>query len=218
VPDSLDFQLVRARLQVLAASPRDAIDHFSDVLKEKKTVNEVPARYGLVFALMRAKDAERARREGEQLRAAAPKSPMVAGLLAEVESAAGNPAQALQMYKAAVERFPRRRALIYAYGDALLAARRPQEALQVATQTLTTLPADQRLYRLQARAYAALGQRLQQHRAQAEAYLLMGSLPAAIEQLQIGLRSGDGDYYQLSSAEARLKELRTLDSETRKKP
>ena len=218
VPDSLDFQLVRARLQVLAASPRDAIDHFSDVLKEKKTVNEVPARYGLVFALMRAKDAERARREGEQLRAAAPNSPMVAGLLAEVESAAGNPAQALQMYKAAVERFPRRRALIYAYGDALLAAKRPQEALQVATQTLATLPADQRLYRLQARAYAALGQRLQQHRAQAEAYLLMGSLPAAIEQLQIGLRSGDGDYYQLSSAEARLKELRTLDSETRKKP
>jgi predicted Zn-dependent protease len=88
----------------------------------------------------------------------------------------------------------------------------------VVTQALDTLPADHRLYRLQARAYAALGQRLQQHRAQAEAYLLMGSLPAAIEQLQIGLRSGDGDYYQLSSAEARLKELRSLDSDARRRP
>jgi predicted Zn-dependent protease len=142
---------------------------------------------------------------------------MVAGLLADVQTAAGNSAQALQMYAAAVDRFPRRRALVYAYGDALLAAKRPQEALQLATRALGSLPADQRLYRIQARAYAALGQKLQQHRAQAEAYLLMGSLPAAIEQLQIGLRSGDGDYYQLSSAEARLRELRTLDNESRKR-
>ena len=49
----------------------------------------------------------------------------------------------------------------------------------------------------------------------AEAYVLLGSLPAAIEQLQIGLKSGDGDYYQLSSAEARLRELRDADSTAR---
>jgi predicted Zn-dependent protease len=218
VPDSLDFMLVRARLQVLGAAPRDGIDRFSDVLKEKRTVNEVPARYGLVLALLRAKEVDRARREAEPLRAAASESPMITHLLAEVRVASGDTAGALQMYAAAIERFPRRRALIYAYADSLLDARRPKEALQVVTQALDTLPADHRLYRLQARAYAALGQRLQQHRAQAEAYLLMGSLPAAIEQLQIGLRSGDGDYYQLSSAEARLKELRSLDSDARRRP
>ena len=33
----------------------------------------------------------------------------------------------------------------------------------------------------------------------------MGNLPAAVEQLQIGLKGGDGDFYQLSSAEARLR-------------
>ncbi len=57
---------------------------------------------------------------------------------------------------------------------------------------------------------------LQQYRAQAEAYVLIGSIPAAIEQLQIGLKSGDGDYYQLSSAEARLRQLRAADAESRK--
>jgi predicted Zn-dependent protease len=70
---------------------------------------------------------------------------------------------------------------------------------------------------MQGESYARLGQRLQQHRAQAEAYLLMGSLPAAIEQLQMGLRAGDGDYYQLSSAEARLRELRAIEAEARKR-
>jgi beta-barrel assembly-enhancing protease len=216
VPDSLQFQLVRARLQVLSAAPRDSIDHFSDVLKEKKTVNEVPARYGLVLALVRAKEFERARREAEPLRSAAADDPMIAGLLAEVQTAAGDPSQALQMYAAANQRFPRRRALVYAYADALLAAKRPQQALDTITPAIEALPSDYQLYRLQARAYAALGKRLQQHRAQAEAYYLMGSVPAAIEQLQIGLRSGDGDYYQLSSAEARLKELRSLDAQNRK--
>jgi predicted Zn-dependent protease len=218
VPDTLDFQLVRARLQVLGSSPRDAIDKYTDVLKEKKTVNEVPARYGLTFALMRAKDFEGARREAAALRAAAPENPMIAGLVAEVQAAAGDRAQALQLYRVALDRFPRRRALIYDYADALLTAKRPQEALDVASRGLQTLGGDHRLYRLQARAFAALGQKLQQHRAQAEAYLLLGSVPAAIEQLQIGLRAGDGDYYQLSSAEARLKELRALDAANKKKP
>ena len=62
----------------------------------------------------------------------------------------------------------------------------------------------------------ALGRRLAQHRAQAEAYARMGNVTAAVEQLQIGLKSGDGDFFQLSSAEARLRELRRLDEELRR--
>ena len=69
-------------------------------------------------------------------------------------------------------------------------------------------PRDARLYALQAKTYAALGKRTAQHQAQAEVYVLQGSLPAAIEQLQIARSAGDGDFYQLSVIDARLKELR----------
>ena len=61
---------------------------------------------------------------------------------------------------------------------------------------------------MQAKAYAAMGKRLLQHQAQGEAYALQGSLPAAIEQLQLARSAGDGDFYQLSVVDARLKELR----------
>ena len=61
---------------------------------------------------------------------------------------------------------------------------------------------------MQAKSYAALGKRLLQHHSQGEAYALEGSLPAAIEQLQLARSSGDGDFYQLSMVDARLKELR----------
>jgi len=217
VPDSLDFQLVRARLQVMGSAPRDAVERFDDILREKKTVSEIPARYGLTLALLEAKNLERAQREAALLRQEAPNDPMVLGLVARVRAASGDPNGALALYAEGVKRFPRRRALIFGYAEALLDARQPQAALQVTTDAIRLLPPDARLYRLQAQSYAAMGQRLQQHRAQAEAYLLMGSLRAAIEQLQIGLKSGDGDYFELSSAEARLRELTALDIESRRR-
>jgi predicted Zn-dependent protease len=74
-------------------------------------------------------------------------------------------------------------------------------------------PRDSRLYSLQAQTYAALGKRLLQHQSQGEAYALEGSLPAAIEQLQIARSAGDGDFYQLSMVDARLKELRARHAE-----
>ena len=50
VPDSLDFLLVRARLQARDMSPRDGVAYFDDILTERKTVTEVPARYGLILS------------------------------------------------------------------------------------------------------------------------------------------------------------------------
>jgi predicted Zn-dependent protease len=69
---------------------------------------------------------------------------------------------------------------------------------------------------LQSKAYAALGKRLLQHQAQAEVYVLQGSLPAAIEQLTLARAAGDGDFYQLSVVDARLKDLRTQHSQEAK--
>jgi predicted Zn-dependent protease len=73
------------------------------------------------------------------------------------------------------------------------------------------------LYTLQAKSYAASGQRLLRHQALAEVYVLQGSVPAAIEQLQLARRSGDGDFYQLSAVEARLRNLRSLQAEDAKR-
>ena len=70
-------------------------------------------------------------------------------------------------------------------------------------------PRDPKLFEARAKAYAGQGKRLQQHQAQAEVYFLQGSLPAAIEQLQFAQSSGDGNFYEQSVVDARLKELRS---------
>ena len=58
---------------------------------------------------------------------------------------------------------------------------------------------------------------MSEHRSQAEVYSRQGNYQAAVEQLQIALRSSDGDFYHNSSVEARLKELRELAANQDKK-
>jgi predicted Zn-dependent protease len=216
VPDSLQFELVRARLRERDMSPLDAVAYFDDMLTEKKSVSDVPSRYGLVLALLRTRDYRRASNEMQTLLTEAPDSAMVLALDGRTRVAAGDSKGAMDRYATALKRFPRNRTLTYAYARLLLDRRQGADALRVVSAALSDSKSDPKLFSLQAEAYAATGQRLQQHRAQAEAYALMGSLPAAIDQLQIGLKSGDGDFYQLSSAEARLKELRAQEAEQRK--
>ena len=76
--------------------------------------------------------------------------------------------------------------------------------------------ADYKLYGLQAKTYAALGKRLQQHRAQAEFYMLQGLLGQAVEQLQFAQQATDGNFYEQSAVDARLRELRKLQAEEEK--
>jgi predicted Zn-dependent protease len=80
--------------------------------------------------------------------------------------------------------------------------------LATVAEPLRLYPREPRLYAARARAYAGLGKRLLQHEAQAEVYVLQGNLPGAIEQLQFAQGAGDGNFYELSVVDARLKVLR----------
>lgn len=75
---------------------------------------------------------------------------------------------------------------------------------------------DARLYQFQAKAYAARGRAGQQHKALAEAYLLQGQLPAAIEQLELAQKAKDGDFYERSAIDARLRQLKRRQQEEMK--
>lgn len=216
VPDSLEFQLVRARLKALLDPPREAAAFFEESLAERKFLSEAAARYGLVVSLMRARDYSRGRAELAALRKLVPAHPMVETLSCEFRFNADGPEKSLPCIREALKTYPAYRALVYGYANALLRSNRPEEALRYVEGRLQVVADDYRLYALQAQANAALNRPLAQHRAQAEAYVRMGNLSAAMEQLRIGLKSGDGDFYQLSSAEARLRELRKWDEEMRR--
>jgi len=215
VPDSLEFQLIRAKLRAESDTPREAVAFFEASLGERKFLSEAATRYGLVASLIRARDYERAKRELVPLRKTA--SPIIENLACRIPDAEGDAKQALACYQAARKIYPNQRALFYGNVEQLLRLRQPAEALQLIDARLQTQPDEGRLYQLQAQAYAAQGNSLLQHRAQGEAYTRAGQLGAAMEQFQLALKSGQGDFYTLSAIEARLRELRRVVADQERK-
>lgn len=220
VVDSVDFQLVRAKLRAQQGTVREAVTDFESQLAERKFSSELAARYGLARALLRDRDVAGAQREMDRaLRLAREQrvaSPLLAGLAGEIRSAAGDAAGALAIYREAQQRFPQARALAYAYADTLSADKQHVAALRFLEAQLQRHPADFRLYQLQAQNFAAQGKRLQQHRALAEFHALQGDLGRAVEQLQIAQGAADGNFFELSVVDARLRELRRLQAEEAK--
>ncbi len=215
IADSVDFHLMRARLKAELEPARESVAYFRDVIAEKRYLSEAGARYGLTDALLRTRDFAGARTAYAGLTAVLKQHPAVELLGCRLRLAAGE-AEPLACFRSALQRYPDYRALAYDYAEALLQNRQAADALKVVEPRLAASPSDYRLYQFQSRAYAMLNKRLAHHRAQAEAYLQLGSTGAAIEQLQLGIKAGDGDYYQLSSTEARLRELRRQDADERK--
>ncbi len=209
-PDSLEFHLVRAKVRAMSGDAIDQVTYFDGLVRDRRYANEAAARYGLAVAQLRAHRAADAQAQLDKLRELHARSPMVDGLAARVRQAQGDGPGALAILRAALSRYPNQRPLTYAYVDALQDAGRNDDALGALFGPLRLYPRDEHLHMLLAKTYAALGKRFLQHQAQAEVYVLRGSLPAAIEQLQLAQSAGDGDFYQLSSADARLRELRAM--------
>ncbi len=208
VQDSVEFGLVRAKLKAQDGTPGEAVADFATQLKSGKYARETDARFGYAHALLRDNKLAEAEREIATLRRLKLESPLFEGLTAQLQLKRKDVAGALQILQRAVERYPHARALTYALIDTQIGAGETLAALTLTQKELQLSPGDARLHALQAKTYARLGKRLHQHRAQAEAYLADGLLNPAIEQLDQASRAGDGDFYEQSQVDARLRELK----------
>ena len=129
-------------------------------------------------------------------------------LAAEVRLAQGKADESVRIYRSAMERYPLNRALVYGYADALLQSRQFDTALRFSEEQLRVQPFDIRLHRQRAGAYAGLGKNAMQHRALAEVFALQGQTAGAIGQLELAIKAGDANFYEMSAIDARLRELK----------
>lgn len=206
VVDSPDFGYARAKLRANAGQAADAVRDMENLVAQAP--DDPAAGYGLARALFRAGRLDEAASRLEAVRAKAPPSPWFDTLDADIRLARKDGAGAIRTLEGAVRDFPSNRSLVYSLADARILGGQPGAAVEGVRRALDNRQGDPRLWALLSRGYAALGKRTAQHRAQAEVYLLRGSLPAAIEQLEIARKAGDGDFYELSAVDARMRELK----------
>lgn len=241
VPDSLDFLLVRAKLRAMQGRSADAAAQFKKRLEEKRYSNEIVERFGYIHALLRDKKHKQADNElaqlyqllqgnliettltghilGKPIRVA-PKTviggAMIESLAANVKLANGKTEEAFTLYKNALKIYPQYRALIHGYAQALIRDKQAPAALEFINWQLQIIQNDPKLYALQAQCYELAGDKMLEHRAQAEVYYLKGHYKAAADQLKTALQNDNGNFYQLSGVEARLKQMQTLIEEEEK--
>lgn len=212
VGDSLEFLLVRAKVRVLSMPAREAIAEFTSRLRAAEPIETLVARYGLTRAHLADGELAQAAAEAAQVarlaREQRQRSPMLDTLQAEIRLAQGHVGEAVALLDNAVAHYPREPAINYLAMDAYLRAGRNDDALRLSREYLTVNPDDPLMHAAQAKTYARLNRPLEEHRAQAESYLLLGQLPRAIEQLELAQRANAGGFHENAQVDARLRELK----------
>jgi len=217
VADSLDFHLVRARLNAMQKPPREAVSYFQSALGAQRFGNQIAQRYGLVLALLRDRQEKRATQEFAVLHKQAPRNATIETLAGRIRQLDTKDNGVLDFYRTTLKEYPTHRALIYDYALLLLRTQRYSEALTLLDEQINRDGNDAALYELQARAYTALGRHQEAHHVLSYYQILHGNLRGAIEQLELAKLAGN-DYYQLSTIETELRQYREiLESFSKKK-
>ncbi len=216
VPDSLEFHLVRALLKSYQGDAREQVTNFEVALRDRKYNNEIAERYGLVASLLRAEKIPRAKAELVKLEKIAPPHPMIDAMAGNVLMGAKEYDAAAKRFESALVRYPNKMQLVYDYPEALLKAGKPAQASAFAETQLLRFPGNGPLHRIAARAYAEQNMRLKEHEHQGEYYAWAGALALAIGQMELAAKAGDGNFYQVSVVETRLRKLRAEQAELQK--
>lgn len=211
-PDRLDFQLVRAKLRALQDRSTDGLNtarsYFRSLQAAGSQDDPVPW-YGLAVVAASQRDFAAAERALDETKRRLPAGhPFAERLGIELKLVAGDARGAVQRAQAARTRFAGSRAIVHQYARAHLAAGEARAAAVFLRDQLTVWRSDPTLWRLLAEAHSALGEPALAHRAAAEELVLLGALPAAVEQLQIAQRASGTDFITASTIDARLRELR----------
>ncbi|NRB70574.1 MAG: M48 family metallopeptidase [Xanthomonadales bacterium] len=216
--DGLNFYLAQARLRALyekEAGP--AIYWFRDALEDPATPSQIEAhQYGLSIALQRDRQYAEAEQLLERLLAQRPNHLPFLLQKASLDLAKGQSEQALASLAELHRGFPGNHAIATQYSEALLLDDDPDQARIAATilrEQLQRRDDEPRLYRLLARASALSGDDFNASLALAEYYFRSGEVTEALQQLDMVIARQDLSYYQRSSTDARLEEMRVIASQ-----
>lgn len=218
VSNTPDYEFARMRARIIQETTPSELQNARAALQSQlaaaSPVRAPAIHYGIAMAeqrLGRLAQAEQSLAEARRLYGNIPGatsgSPMLDVMAIELARAQRRVPEALNQAVASMRAFPLSHAVTLAYADTLLGAGRLDELITFLRARTREESGRAEWWELLARAYAGQGKRLQQHQALAEKYAIDGAFQAAIEQLQIARKAGDGDFYTLSEVDARLHQL-----------
>ena len=198
-PDSLDYQLAKAKIRVLTApDTAEERKYFQSRLTQGTTEQRTVARYGMGIIALKEEKYKEAETIFLSLTKEHPEQPQYSTALARTALDSQNYTTAVNRYQKLVEQFPDNEAIKLEYISALLKEAKTEQARKI---LFSLNPETQKLpiyWELMAQVYSNLNQPAESHRYLAEYYYAMGQTKDAILQIRLAQES-KGLNFQLSS-------------------
>jgi predicted Zn-dependent protease len=214
--DSLDFQLIRAKLRVMEYNdPKQVLEDFQ---RYSDTSDNAPPykRYEYALLLSAAGKTAESSRILEQLHRKDPDRIAYRLALANVYERGGNYAQALKTYKDSLDLYPGNLTFLLPYASALIVVNEAPRAYKLASDIRKDQYSNPLVYKLLAQAAEATGRKVEMHEAMSQYYFLNGYTRDAIQQLELASREPGLSDYDSARVEARQKELEAIFDEEKK--
>jgi predicted Zn-dependent protease len=205
---SLDFHLMRARIQVMTASTNvDVILSMKDKLITGDKITQTAARYGLAIAQSDAGQFDNSMQNILRLRHEYPQKIAFMVLEADVHVSAERYESALAVLERALEITPKNYPLTVTYADALMKNGQADDAVEVLLSMTLQRPNDQDIWFLLAEAYGLARNVIGVHQARAEYFVLVGNFNQAIKQLGFAKPLVKRNFQQNARIKQRIDEI-----------
>jgi len=205
--DDPSFHLVKGKLRVFLGDKKAIKKELEINVKSKAYVNELGERYALAYAYLLNENFNKAQSELEWIMSKNIENPMVEQLRVEILLKRGDLNSAYQVLSRALKKYPNQRVFVYGLANYLIERKLAAEAIKLLRSYVLVFRNDSNLYELLAKSYSLKGMQLLQYESLAESFYYKYNLQEAIAQMDMAARAPDGDFYQKSRVEARLKQL-----------
>ena len=211
VEDSLDYRLIRARLQVLQQPIyQESINTFATLIKQQGERASSAYYYGYAIALQRNHQYAEANRYLNKLLNRHPDHPYLRLLEIELAMQQKRLPQALAMIKVATSLYEDYLPLTLIHAQALILNQDSRAAVELLIPLLDAHPEYSELYRKLYQAQGLSRDQLGGLRTRAEYLFIRGDLKNAIAQLKLARKLTRDGSYQASAIDARIDELEEL--------
>jgi predicted Zn-dependent protease len=189
-PDSMAYQLVKAKLRVLSTNnPSDAAAFFQAALQQGTAEQRVVSRYGLALSWLAQQKFKEAENAFQALVSEFPQQENYAIALARTALEAKNFDLALTRYNKLLNQFPNNEAIKLEYIGALLKTNHAEQARVALTELSSSTQRLAIYWEMLAQTYGQLGQPAESHRYLAEYYYVMGHVRDAILQIRLAQKT-----------------------------
>ncbi|MDG2252713.1 MAG: M48 family metalloprotease [Methylophilaceae bacterium] len=206
--DSDNFYYVKGKIRAFLEQKNTIIKILETNIKNKSYINESGERFALAYAYLRNNMINKARNELQIIKKKKAPNPMLLNLEAIILIQEGKKNEATKLYKKGLTMFPSHRAFVYGLAEHYIRSSKTTIAIDLLNEYLLIYPEDPNLYELMAKAQAGEGKVLLQHENLAESFYYRYNIKEAITLLDLAVRAKDGNFYEKSRVESRLKELK----------